>query len=120
MVNYVLLKSTALCSAAQITIISYLQQFQTNYTIFLLGGCITSFLNHGFSNKYIQLFDRLYMLLGAIATTYIAQSSTLKVSPWVVICLYLLEKHNNKQYYHIAAHICITLANICICFELKN
>lgn len=120
MVNYTLLKSTAFCSAAQIAIISYLQQFQTNYTIFLLGGCATSLSNHGFTNKYIQLIDRIYMLLGAAATTYIAKSSTLKVFPWVAICLYLLGKHNNKQYYHIAAHICITLVNICICFEIKN
>ena len=121
MVNYILLKSSAVCSVAQITTIFYLQPLQIKYTIFLLGGCTTSLLNHGTTHKYIQLLDRLYMLLGAVVITYIAQTTTLKVAPWIATLLYLLGKcQNNIQYYHIIAHIVITITNICICFELKN
>jgi hypothetical protein len=113
MVNNTLFKSAAFCSACQITTLFYLQPPQL-YTLFILGGCLTSLLNHGTTNKYIQLLDRSYMLLGVPITYLIAPSPILKAAPVLAAFLYLLGKHH----WHITAHIVITITNICICCQL--
>ena len=113
MVNNTLFKSAAFCSACQITTLFYLQPHPL-YGLFIIGGCTTSLLNHGTTNRYIQLLDRSYMLLGVPITYLIAHSPILKVAPILAALLYLLGKHC----WHITAHVVITITNICICCRL--
>jgi hypothetical protein len=117
MVNNTLFKSAAFCSVYQIVGLFYLQPPQL-YTLFILGGCATSLLNHGTTYKYIQLLDRSYMLLGVPITYLTAPSPILKVAPALAVLLYLLGKYQKHDIYHIAAHMLISTANICICFQL--
>ncbi len=117
MVNNTLFKSATFCSACQITTLFYLQP-NALYSLFILGGCSTSLLNHYMTNRYIKLLDRFYMICGIPITFLIASSILLKICPIFSALLYLLGKYQKNIIYHITAHMLISATNIAICFQL--
>lgn len=81
------------------------------YTILLLVGCLTSILNHGYTNTLLKYTDRTTMILLFLYETILERLKT-----YLLICisliLFILAKLLGKQTLHMISHVILTIHHI--------
>lgn len=78
-------------------------KFDKIVSIIILNGVLSSVLNHGFTNKFLQIYDRLSMTLSAIYCAFEEKSMThLSI---ISIVLFLLAKKSGNVWFHVLSHI---------------
>ena len=99
MANFILFISS-------LTIISIpligLNKFDNIISIMIFNGVISSVLNHGLTSKFLQIYDRLSMILSSIYCAF-EEKSKIHLS-LITIMLFLLAKKaelSGFMYYHI-------------------
>jgi hypothetical protein len=76
---------------------------------YYLTGLTTSLLNHGFNSSILQSFDRSTMILGVIVDTYYIIDTTDFQLLWLSIYSYFIAKYTGYKFFHVYAHILITI-----------
>lgn len=80
-----------------------LNNFDTIVSFVIFNGVVSSILNHGFTSKFLQWYDRVSMGLSAIYCSFEKKSSTEILI--VSIILFFLAKKMNIVWFHVLSHI---------------
>lgn len=107
MSNYILTISSIICSS-----LHYIYIININIKPIYTIGCITSIINHLFTNKYIKWIDRIVMLIGI---KYEYDNSKFLIDFMLLytsIILFIYSKYTCIVYYHVLSHFVITFKHI--------
>lgn len=106
------------------SIFTYLHIYYNYGSLFFrcifLRGCLTSLLNHGTNIYYFKYYDRIVMVETAIIKLIICFINKFYINlmlTYFAIIFYLVAKKYTNHWFHLIAHVFITISNITF---LKN
>lgn len=104
---------TLFYTSISMTIIHIIKCFYTVNILFnamMIIGCASSIANHGTTNDYIRMLDRIIMTIFCILELIYMETHTYMLI--MAAMLYLYGKYRNNINSHICAHMLITMFHV--------